>query len=536
MRTQNRFLIIPLICIMICSGYSANSQVLKTQTINRGVVNELQMDSSGFWIYNISNEDLEIYSVLTAPVYGDTVLSIHLTDSIISIGDSSFISVMFLPRHNIEHILPIILTTSHDEGAFALDFEAQVQYSNVYYSSSQNLTEGNLRSTLNNIISTNHSVLSYSVARDNMYGTLDNHGGMVECVYTGRSASFNTRAGAVANNINCEHTFPQSKFNSAPPMKNDIHHLFPSDQSANSSRSNHPFGVVTGTPNWSVGGSKRQGSLFEPRDDHKGDCARAMLYFVLRYGDYSNFFAPQESILRDWHFNHPPDSLDLYRNNGISALQNNRNPFVDYPQFLDRITSLVGPTSASPDTDFIISEDTINLVHRSGGGQAMRRFIIANSGNVPLLFSNMNISNSGLNILNGGSPKSLEPGEHFEVTIDYNSSNIYSQDSLTFLSTSSSGFSSVKIPIRSKTKLGLEEEPWTPEDMITIIDGGIRVFALSGKEKLELVDAQGRIIARKELNQSPSSAMDWLISVPKMGWLRIIRDGQTTICKFAQPL
>jgi hypothetical protein len=94
----------------------------------------------------------------------------------------------------------------------------------------------------------------------------------------------------------------------------------------------------------------------------------------------------------------------------------------------------------------------------------------------------------------------------------------------------------VKIPIRSKTKLGLEEKPWTPEDMITIIDGGIRVFALSGKEKLELVDAQGRIIARKELNQSPSSAIDWLISVPKMGWLRIIRDGQTTICKFAQPL
>ena len=140
MRTQNRFLIIPLICIMICSGYSGHSQVLKTQTINRGVVNELQMDSSGFWIYNISNEDLEIYSVLTAPVYGDTVLSIHLTDSIISIGDSSFISVMFLPRHNIEHILPLILTTSHDEGAFALDFEAQVQYSNVYYSSTQNLT------------------------------------------------------------------------------------------------------------------------------------------------------------------------------------------------------------------------------------------------------------------------------------------------------------------------------------------------------------------------------------------------------------
>jgi len=148
----------------------------------------------------------------------------------------------------------------------------------------------------------------------------------------------------------------------------------------------------------------------------------------------------------------------------------------------------------------------------------------------------MSTSNSGLNILSGGSPKSLEPGEHFAVTIDYNSSNIYSQDSLTFLSTYSSGFSSVKIPIRSKTKLGLEEESWIPKDMITIIDGGIRIFALSGKEKLELVDAQGRMIARKQLNQPPSNSIDWIISTPKMGWLRIMRDGQTTICKFTQPL
>ena len=42
----------------------------------------------------------------------------------------------------------------------------------------------------------------------------------------------------------------------------------------------------------------------------KGDAARAMLYFVARYGDYSNFFVGQETLLRQWHVQYPPDSLD----------------------------------------------------------------------------------------------------------------------------------------------------------------------------------------------------------------------------------
>ncbi|CAI8368170.1 MAG: Extracellular ribonuclease [Owenweeksia sp. TMED14] len=521
-----------VICFTLLSSFQIKAQIISTQTITRGTVNELQVDSSGFWIYNTTNEDLEVYSILSAPVYGDTVLSAELKNSVVPIGDSSWVSVLFSPRHNIEHVLPLVLVTSHDEGAFAVEFEAQVQYSNLYYSNTQNLSQGVLRSALTNIVSANHSVLSYSVARDNMYATLDNHGGLVECVYTGRTATFNTRSGAVANNINCEHTFPQSKFGSASPMKNDIHHLFPSDQSANSSRSNHPFGVVTGTPNWSVGGSMRQGSLFEPRDAHKGDCARAMLYFVLRYGDYSNFYSSQEPILRTWHSNYSTDSLDIYRNNGIYALQSNRNPFIDYPQFLDRITTLVGTTSAIPNPDFIISEDTINLVHRPGGGQSVRRFIIANTGNVTLLFSNMAISNSGLTISSGGSSKSLESGEHFEVIIDYNTSNMYSQDSLTFLSSSSSGFSMITVPIKSKTKLDLEDRS-SKNDFVVLIEGGLRILGITGDEKLELIDAQGRLIAKKELNQMPSDSFDWLTFTPRIGWLRIERKGQATICKFA---
>jgi hypothetical protein len=52
------------------------------------------------------------------------------------------------------------------------------------------------------------------------------------------------------------------------------------------------------------------------------------------------FFAPQESILRNWCQQFPPDSIDKKRNNDIFSYQKNRNPFIDHPEFLERIYSL----------------------------------------------------------------------------------------------------------------------------------------------------------------------------------------------------
>ena len=125
------------------------------------------------------------------------------------------------------HKLPILFHLSDERGYELLTLKVQGQWSRSYYQSTENKVQSALRGALTTRLGQGYNSLSYSIARDNMYGTLDNHYGQVECVYTGRSATFNTRAGANANNINCEHTFPQSKFNSAQPMKSDIHHLFP---------------------------------------------------------------------------------------------------------------------------------------------------------------------------------------------------------------------------------------------------------------------------------------------------------------------
>ena len=42
--------------------------------------------------------------------------------------------------------------------------------------------------------------------------------------------------------------------------------------------------------------------------------------------------------LRGWNLADPPDDLERGRNAAIEKLQNNRNPFVDRPDFVDRIS------------------------------------------------------------------------------------------------------------------------------------------------------------------------------------------------------
>jgi deoxyribonuclease-1 len=75
--------------------------------------------------------------------------------------------------------------------------------------------------------------------------------------------------------------------------------------------------------------------MFEPRNEHKGNLARALLYFAVRY---ERSIEPwQEEILRCWHALDPPDAAEVARTNGIELLQGTRNPFVDHPEFVDRI-------------------------------------------------------------------------------------------------------------------------------------------------------------------------------------------------------
>ena len=171
-----------------------------------------------------------------------------------------------------------------------------------------------------------------------MFTRLDVVDSAVECVYTGRTTIINGQR-PDQTDMNVEHTWPQSRGADSGDARSDLHHLFPVIPSVNSRRSNNYFGVVT-DPSWEEAGSKygrgaNDETLFEPRDAHKGDVARAIFYFAVMYeGD---IIPEEEAILRAWHAQFPPDGADRARNNRVAQRQRSRNPFVDFPELVEKI-------------------------------------------------------------------------------------------------------------------------------------------------------------------------------------------------------
>ncbi|MBI2390056.1 MAG: endonuclease [Deltaproteobacteria bacterium] len=144
--------------------------------------------------------------------------------------------------------------------------------------------------------------------------------------------------------LNKEHTWPQSLGAGSEPARSDLYNLFPTRSDVNSSRGNSPFGVVVRVDRlWDdasgskVGGDADGLRVFEPRLVHKGNVARAMFYFSIVYSLAID--SKQEVSLRSWHRLDPVDEAELARADKIAAkYQKNRNPFIDIPAFVDRIS------------------------------------------------------------------------------------------------------------------------------------------------------------------------------------------------------
>ena len=174
---------------------------------------------------------------------------------------------------------------------------------------------------------------------------------------------------------NREHIFPQGFFNEQLPMRTDIHHVVPSDGYVNSRRGNYPFGEVSNATWTSNNGSKvgqntygsYSGVVFEPIDEFKGDIARMLLYFAVRYEDevtdsswdnhtttnnplngtndqvYETWYL---QLLYKWHNEDQVSDREILRNNEAYDFQGNRNPFIDHPEYVGTIwNSFLGNSS-----------------------------------------------------------------------------------------------------------------------------------------------------------------------------------------------
>ena len=129
-------------------------------------------------------------------------------------------------------------------------------------------------------------------------------------------------------------------------MKSDIHHLRPCKSNVNSSRGNKPYNESNDnqTQTWywldyqqnnppsqnRDKYSESASNVFEPREEVKGDIARAIFYFYTMYSNVAddNFFESQKDILYDWHQNDPINQSEINRTWEIADYQDYPNPFI----------------------------------------------------------------------------------------------------------------------------------------------------------------------------------------------------------------
>lgn len=179
-------------------------------------------------------------------------------------------------------------------------------------------------------------------------------------------------ANAEGQGWNREHMMPQSTYNSTYPMYSDLFYVIPAEARINQLRSNYPYGMG-GTTNYytfsntskisknATPNSGYTGRVYEPIDEFKGDVARALLYFAVRYegklasfnfyngtsaaNDKNPLDGTEEksyedwyiAMLLQWHNLDPVSQKEIDRNNAVFNIQKNRNPFIDHPGWVNLI-------------------------------------------------------------------------------------------------------------------------------------------------------------------------------------------------------
>ncbi len=285
-------------------------------------------------------------------------------------------------------------------------------FSDIYdppagYYASVTGTGATLKSTLRTAISAGFISRSYGDARYAL-PIIDrdpNNAANVILVYNGVSVSGAWDLGVTWNR---EHTWPQSFGNTSTtaPQYSDLHMLRPCTPSLNSSRGNKAYGP---DPLWDA---NRPGTPI----DYHGEAARAIFYAATRYGDPAGSTTTGTFVLINgqpltgeskmgdlasllkWHYESPVSERDRKRNQTVYAqslnptyYQNNRNPFVDHPEYVWAIwgtqpnnsTIYVGAAPAADGSSSVsINFGTVIV----GAGLSNQNVTISKSGFTPTTF------------------------------------------------------------------------------------------------------------------------------------------------------
>ena len=252
---------------------------------------------------------------------------------------------------------------------------AQISYANVitgvaaipdgYYDGvSGKKGADNILNALNTCISKDYNEIAYKGLEPHYLKT-DFYGDTLWDMYSTCHFDYedaNKAQKQVCDGWNKEHVCCQSWLGSGP-MVSDMFNVYPTDARINNLRSNYPYGVVSTFSGFSGDPDKHGlgklgssvagvGTVYEPDDRYKGDFARTFFYMVARYrsnvlnsGNGSQMFSSNPTnlttyalnFLLQWHRNDPVSEKEIDRNQAVYGEQNNRNPFIDYPDLVEYI-------------------------------------------------------------------------------------------------------------------------------------------------------------------------------------------------------
>ena len=201
--------------------------------------------------------------------------------------------------------------------------------------------------------------------------------------------------------FNKEHTVPKSWSNDAPVPAGDYHHIFPTDGWVNSKRANYVYGEVSTATYTSQNGSMLgssavagiAGPVFEPLDAYKGDVARAFFYFVTQYQNdipswssntqaFDNSTYPSINInylqmMLAWDILDPVSPKEISRNEGGYSYQNNRNPYIDHPEFVNNVWN-----GDCPGLGVLAVNDVVYLTGKLSDGLVKLNWVLLDENNI----------------------------------------------------------------------------------------------------------------------------------------------------------
>jgi endonuclease I len=288
-----------------------------------------------------------------------------------------------------------------------------------YYNSAQDLQGEELKATLNDIIS-GHTEYPYTSSSTDTWDILKvadrdtNNSENVVGIYSGFSMNGEAEY-ASGKGWNREHVWAKSRgdFGTDNGPGTDCHHLAAADISTNSARNNRNFGWgdsfytdvdANGVYNGATESKTHTTEwIWEPRDSKKGDVARMIFYMATRYeGENSepdleltdelltntdkSPLQAQQSVLLKWNILDPVSEEEQARNEVIYSFQGNRNPFIDHPEYVNKIWGTTGisssksvsaklyPNPTNNEVSILSDEDFENITIYNVIGKVVRKF------------------------------------------------------------------------------------------------------------------------------------------------------------------